>query len=83
MKPQVSHHFGESCQVTESGMTEPGLQAGSPTSCRRDLRRNDIQHGHGAHSRHMGTRSAVSWADCRVLRSARIACRVAREACTG
>ena len=30
MKPQVSQHFGESCQVTEGGVTEPGLQAGSP-----------------------------------------------------
>ena len=27
MKPQVSQHFGEFCQVTESGVTEPGLQA--------------------------------------------------------
>jgi hypothetical protein len=31
MKSQVSHHFGECCQVAESGMTEPGLQVGSPT----------------------------------------------------
>ena len=30
MKPQVSQHFAESCQVTETGLTEPGLQAGSP-----------------------------------------------------
>ena len=30
MKPQVSQHFGEYCQVTESGVTEPGLQADSP-----------------------------------------------------
>jgi hypothetical protein len=29
MKPQVSQHFGEYCQVTESGVTEPGLQADS------------------------------------------------------
>ena len=28
MKSQVSQHFGEYCQVTESGVTEPGLQAG-------------------------------------------------------
>ncbi len=26
MKPQVSQHSGEYCQVTGSGMTEPGLQ---------------------------------------------------------
>jgi hypothetical protein len=26
MKPQVSQHFAESCQVTETGLTEPGLQ---------------------------------------------------------
>ena len=30
MKPQVSQQFGECCQVTESGVTEPGLQANSP-----------------------------------------------------
>ena len=30
MKPQVNQHFRESCQVTESGVTEPGLQAGYP-----------------------------------------------------
>ena len=29
MKPQVSQHFGECCQVTERGVTEPGLQADS------------------------------------------------------
>jgi hypothetical protein len=28
---RISHHFGECCQVAESGMTEPGLQVGSPT----------------------------------------------------
>jgi hypothetical protein len=29
MKPQVSQHIAESCQVTEIGLTEPGLQADS------------------------------------------------------
>jgi hypothetical protein len=29
VKSQVSQHFGEFCQVTESGVTEPGLQAES------------------------------------------------------
>jgi hypothetical protein len=33
MEPQVSQHFGEYCQVTGGGMTEPGLQADSP-ACR-------------------------------------------------
>jgi hypothetical protein len=37
MKPQVSQHFEEYCQVTEGRVTEPGLQAGSPTSARRGL----------------------------------------------
>jgi hypothetical protein len=30
VKSQASQHFGESCQATEGGVTEPGLQAGSP-----------------------------------------------------
>jgi hypothetical protein len=30
VKPQVSQHFRECYQVTEAGLTEPGLQAGSP-----------------------------------------------------
>jgi hypothetical protein len=30
VKPQVSRHSGESYHVTESRVTEPGLQAGSP-----------------------------------------------------
>ncbi len=34
---------GESRQVTESGVTEPGLQAGSPTYRGSDLRWNDFQ----------------------------------------
>jgi hypothetical protein len=32
VKPQVSEHFGEYCQVMESGVTEPGLQADLPAS---------------------------------------------------
>jgi hypothetical protein len=43
VKPQVSQHFGESCQVTESGMTEPGLQADSLPPCARVLRRCGAQ----------------------------------------
>jgi hypothetical protein len=31
MKPQISQYFGEFYQVTESDVSEPGLQAGSPT----------------------------------------------------
>ena len=27
MQPQISEHFGKCCQVTESGVPEPGLQA--------------------------------------------------------
>lgn len=42
MKPQVSQHFGECCQVTEGGVTEPGLQVGSPTLYLSDLCRNDV-----------------------------------------
>ena len=38
MKPQVSQHFGECCQVTEGGVTEPGLQAES----RSDADKNQI-----------------------------------------
>jgi hypothetical protein len=34
MKPQVSQHFGECCQVTKVGETEPGLQVGSPLTSR-------------------------------------------------
>ena len=30
VKPQVSQHSGKGYQVTESGLTEPGLQADSP-----------------------------------------------------
>ena len=30
MKSQVSQHFGECCQVTGRGVTEPGRQADSP-----------------------------------------------------
>jgi hypothetical protein len=29
VKPQVSQHFAEYCQVMETGVTEPGLQADS------------------------------------------------------
>ena|SRR6185437_5475564 len=31
MRPQVSQHFGACCQVTEGVVTEPGLQADSPS----------------------------------------------------
>ena len=36
MKPQVSQHFAESCQVTETGLTEAGLQTGSAAFPARD-----------------------------------------------
>ena len=39
MKPQVSLRFGEYCQVAESRVTEPGLQADSLPPCARVLRR--------------------------------------------
>ena len=34
MKSQVSQDFGGCCQVTEGGVTEPGLQAAHPHPCR-------------------------------------------------
>ena len=39
MKPQVSQHFAESCQVTEIGLTEPGLLADSLRGVGPGLRR--------------------------------------------
>jgi hypothetical protein len=32
VKSQVRQHFGECCQVTESGVTEPGLQTEAPSA---------------------------------------------------
>jgi len=48
VKPQVSQHSREYCQVTESGVTEPGLQAGSPAKHCCGLRRirRRCQRGH-------------------------------------
>ena len=37
MKPQVSQHSGESRQVAESGVTEPGLQADPSAAYASDL----------------------------------------------
>jgi hypothetical protein len=48
VKPQVSQHFGECAQVTESGVTEPGLQA--------DLR---VRALHGSCAKRI--RSVQSW----------------------
>ena len=58
MKPQVNRLLGECCQVTESGVTEPGLQAGS--SLHAALTCGVIPHGGSgrAHSGHVRLRPA-------------------------